>query len=473
VWIATVDNIDWPSTSALGNVARQKQEFIRILNQHQRNGLNAIVMQVRPAADAFYPSRLEPWSEWLTGQQGKPPSPYYDPLLFMIEEAHKRNMEIHAWINPYRAVFNTNKTKLAPTHISKIHPEWFFTYGDKRYFDPGNPEGQQHVLRVVKDLAERYSELDAIHMDDYFYPYKIPGKEFPDAASFAKYGRNLNKDDWRRSNCDSIVKHIAEVIKSVNPQMRFGISPFGVWRNNDKDPEGSNSRAGATNYDDLYANILLWLQKGWIDYVVPQLYWEMEHPKVAFEVLIDWWASHAYGRHLYIGQGVYKVNEKTAKGWKEKDQLPRQIRLLREYETVQGSVIFSSKSIERNPFNWCDSLQENYYRYPALLPALPWIDSVPPPKPSVNYSYGGKVQMVLLKKAEKSETIKSFVIYAFDKTKPMDAENPANIYKIIPAMSKETKVDLSALAEKRATHQFAVTAVDWVNNESELMPLKL
>ncbi len=472
VWIATVDNIDWPSRNAIGNTEKQKEEFINMLNKHQRNGMNAVVMQIRPATDAFYPSNLEPWSEWLTGRQGKPPYPYYDPLTFMIAETHKRNMEFHAWINPYRAVFNVNKTVVAPSHVTKIFPQWFLTYGDKKYFDPGNKEAQKHVLNVVRDLASRY-DLDAIHMDDYFYPYRIPGKEFPDANSFAKFGNGLDKETWRRSNCDSIVKNIAIAIKSINPRMKFGISPFGVWRNSDKDPEGSPSQAGQTNYDDLYADILLWLKKGWIDYCVPQLYWEIGHPKVDYNMLLEWWANHAYGKQMFIGHGIYRVSDKPGTAWKLTTQIPDQIKALREYETVQGSVYFSSKSFDRNPNGWNDSLRNNYYKYPALVPPMKWIDSIAPPKPIINYSYGTKVQTALLNKNEKSEPIKSFVIYAFDKTKAADKENPKNIFKIISAASKDTKIELTELIKLKLTHDIAVSAVDLNNNESEVTMMKL
>ena len=239
VWIATVENIDWPSKKTLSS-DEQKAEFIRILDMHKRNGMNAIVMQIRPVADAFYPSQLEPWSEYLTGQQGKPPAPYYDPLEFMISETHKRGMEFHAWLNPYRAVFSIAKSSVAPNHITKIHPEWFLDYGGKRYFDPGNKEAQKFVERVVQDIVKRY-DVDAIHFDDYFYPYRVPGVEFPDGKSFQKYGKGMTRDDWRRSNVDSIIVMLNTIIKKEKPFVQFGISPFGVWRNIDKDPEGSNT----------------------------------------------------------------------------------------------------------------------------------------------------------------------------------------------------------------------------------------
>ena len=369
VWIATVDNIDWPQKTS--TVYSQKTEFIRQLEQHKRNGMNAVIVQVRPSADAFYPSSLEPWSQWLTGVQGRSPSPYYDPLQFMIEETHKRGMEFHAWLNPYRANFNIASASIAPNHITRIHPDWFLTYGGKKYFDPSNPDGQKHVIAVVKDIVKRY-DVDAIHMDDYFYPYRIAGKEFPDAASYIRSGSKLSKDDWRRSNVDSIIKKINEVIKQEKPYCKFGISPFGVWRNKSVDPEGSNTKAGQTNYDDLYADILLWMQSGWVDYVAPQLYWEIGHKLADYQELVDWWSRHSYGCHIYIGHGIYRAFEKGA-AWKNPKELPNQIRMLREYPEVRGSIYFSSKSFDRNPNGWNDSLQNNYYKTPALIPEMNWL----------------------------------------------------------------------------------------------------
>ncbi|MFN8242481.1 MAG: family 10 glycosylhydrolase [Ferruginibacter sp.] len=362
VWIATVDNIDWPAKGNY-NTDSQKIEFTRILDLHQRNGINAIFMQVRPAADAFYPSPYEPWSEWLTGRQGTPPSPYYDPLAFMIEEVHKRGMEFHAWINPYRAVFNINGSPLSPSHITRIHPEWFLTYGDKRYFDPGNKEVQQYVVNVVKDIVSRYN-IDGVHMDDYFYPYRIPGKEFPDYGTYARYGNGMDKGDWRRSNTDSIIVMLSRAIKATKKDCLFGISPFGVWRNIDKDSlNGSRTTGAMTNYDDLYANILLWLKMNWIDYVAPQLYWEFGHRTAPYEILLDWWSKHTYGKDCYIGLGAYKGGSNSI--WRDKTMLPRQIEALRNTPHMKGMIFFSSKSLEKNLNGWSDSLRTNYFNTPV------------------------------------------------------------------------------------------------------------
>jgi uncharacterized lipoprotein YddW (UPF0748 family) len=466
VWVATVDNIDWPSEKYLSTDS-QKTEFIRLLDMHQRNGMNAIIVQIRPATDAFYPSQYEPWSEWLTGTQGKPPIPYYDPLEFMITETHKRGMEFHAWMNPYRAEFKIGESSISPTHITKLHPDWFLPYGSIKLFDPGNKEVQQFVTNVVKDVVKRY-DIDAIHFDDYFYPYRIAGKEFPDSVSFAKYGNGLNKEDWRRSNVDSIILMLSKAIKKENKFCKFGISPFGVWRNIDKDPEGSNTKAGQTNYDDLYADILLWLKNKWIDYAAPQLYWEFSQPKVPFATLIDWWANHTYGRQLYIGHGVYRAFESKSVAWKNPNELPDQIKKLREYPQVQGSIYFSSKTFNRNPNGWNDSLQNNYYKYPAIIPPMPWIDSVKPEAPifsnaEIVKQESSKIDLHFILK-NYSSRIKQYAIAIFSKNYEL-AHVP--LYKLLPA-SKDLffTVSIDSLPIQRNDFYVIIYAVSKTNNES-------
>jgi uncharacterized lipoprotein YddW (UPF0748 family) len=460
-WVATVDNIDWPSRKGLSTDS-QKVEYERLLDMHQRNGLNAVIVQIRPATDAMYPSQYEPWSEWLTGTQGKPPTPYYDPLQFMIEETHKRGLEFHAWCNPYRAEFSIHKSSIAPTHITRIHPEWFLTYGTTRYFDPGNKEAQEYVVRVIRDIVSRY-DIDAIHFDDYFYPYRVPGKEFPDDPSYAKYGNGMNRDDWRRSNVDSIILKLSKAIKEENKHCQFGISPFGVWRNKDKDPDGSDTRAGQTNYDDLYADILLWLKNGWIDYVAPQLYWEFSQPNAPYGVLLDWWNKHTYGKHCYIGLGIYRAGSNAA--WRDPSLLPKQIQALRDAENVQGEIYFSSKSFVKNPNGWNDSLQNNYNRTPALIPPMEWIDSTKPAKPIVRLvfssHYANSIQFNL-SLPDSAANIKAFVVYTY----PQDSsyETNAKIYKIIPA-GREAIINLPYF--EMLNKKIVITAVGRNNNESD------
>jgi uncharacterized lipoprotein YddW (UPF0748 family) len=459
VWIATVSNIDWPKTRT-NDPEKQKADFIRLADLHKRNGMNVLVVQIRPAADAFYPSSLEPWSEFLTGKQGEAPNPYYDPVQFMIEETHKRGMEFHAWLNPYRAVFNINGSSIAPDHITRKHPEWFLTYGDKKYFDPGNKQAQAFVSDVVRDIVKRYS-VDAIHMDDYFYPYRIAGKEFPDEISYKNSGSALPKDDWRRSNCDSIITAIHRVLRSERPECRFGISPFSVWRNRSQHPDGSDSKAGVTNYDDLYADILLWLKKGWIDYVTPQLYLEIGHDKIAYEKLLDWWGKHSYGKHVYIGHGIYRAGENNSIKWKNPNELPNQIKLLRDNPNIQGSIYFSSKSFEKNYNGWNDSLQNNYYKEPALIPATPWLSKGKPASPQAGIAAANNKQATLeiIHDAKKHANIKYYVVY-----KQADVNKSKTIAAILPAQTNLRWTD--TLDEKDRTVRYWITAVNQTNEES-------
>ncbi|MFL9482046.1 glycoside hydrolase family 10 protein [Chitinophagaceae bacterium LWZ2-11] len=461
VWVASVVNIDWPSRKGL-SVEAQKAEFIKLLDMHQSNGMNAIVMQIRPAGDAFFPSQYEPWSEYLMGRQGEAPVPFYDPLAFMIEETHKRGMEFHAWLNPYRAVFNINTSSVAPNHVSKIHPDWFLVYGSTKYFNPGLKEVRDHVSAIVKDLVTRY-DLDGIHMDDYFYPYRIAGKEFPDQRTYERSGSKLSKDDWRRANCDSIIKQVYDVIRSTNPHVKFGISPFGVWRNKSQDPNGSDTRGGQTNYDDLYADVLLWLQKGWIDYVVPQLYWEHGHKLCDYNVLLDWWNKHAYGRQLYIGHALERAGTNAA--WRNKNELPNQIKDLREYPTTQGSVFFSSKNFENNPNGWNDSLRRNYYALPALIPPMAWIDSTKPDAPAVIKTADNTFTAT----AGTNKKIKSFAIFAL----PPFVDEKFEYMRLVQIIqSKDKTVFTRTKALVPDDNKIYIASVDLNNNISELVELK-
>lgn len=470
VWVATVENIDWPSRKGL-SVEQQKAEFIHLLEEHQRNGMNAIVMQVRPAADAFYPSPYEPWSEYITGKQGVAPTPFYDPLAFMIEETHKRGMEFHAWLNPYRAVFNIRTSSVSPTHITKQHPEWFINYGTTKYFNPGLPQVREFVVKVVKDIVTRY-DVDGIHMDDYFYPYRITGREFPDQKAYLKYGNGLKKDDWRRSNCDSLVKQVYMAIHAIKPTVKFGISPFGVWRNKADDPDGSNTRAGTSCYGDLYANVLLWLQNGWIDYVAPQLYWEKGHRLCDYDTLLDWWAEHAYDRHLYIGHGIYRANEilhtrsftGIAPAWRNKNELPNEIRDLREYEAVQGSVYFSSVDLLKNPNGWQDSLRRNYYALPAIVPPMPWIDSIPPAKPLIEKTKANTYSITY----KGQEKIKGFAVFAIAPGLEIKAEY-ATLVQIIKATDKAEFI--RSVSYIPADNKVFIAAIDLNNNTSQWTPV--
>ncbi|HWB24925.1 MAG TPA: family 10 glycosylhydrolase [Chitinophagaceae bacterium] len=468
-WIATVVNIDWPSSKGL-STDEQKQEFIDILDSLQRDGINAVVVQVRPAADAFYPSQYEPWSEYLSGVQGKAPDPYYDPLQFMIDEAHKRGMEFHAWINPYRAVFNTRTSSVSPTHITRRHPEWFVNYGTGKYFNPGLPVVMDYVTDVVRDIITRY-DIDGLHLDDYFYPYRIGNREFPDEKTYLKYGKGMTRDEWRRSNCDSIIKRIHDVVLDVKPGIKFGISPFGVWRNKSVDPMGSDTRAGVSNYDDLYADILLWLKKGWIDYVAPQLYWPIGHPLCDFETLVKWWSDHTYGKQLLIGHGISNAIETRQTAWRNPAELPDEINILRSYANVQGSIYFSAKDVLLNPNGWADSLHYDYYKYPALIPPAPWIDTTAPPSPQLLQVVPGKtVQSAIVVSGSEvnktEEVVKNYVLYISTTRQGLGAHPTMIVAADRLNHNFRFIVPPNLLPAGNASCFMAVSCVDRENNES-------
>ena len=467
VWIATVSNIDWPSSKYL-TTEQQKQEFINILSQQRKIGMNAVIVQIRPSADAFYASQYEPWSEYLTGRQGVAPSPYYDPLQFMIEETHKRGMEFHAWINPYRAVMGPSSS-IASNHITKQHPEWFVKYGDKKYFNPGIPEVMQYLDNVVIDILKRY-DVDAIHMDDYFYPYKIPGVEFPDNKTYLKYGQGLSKAEWRRSNCDSIVKMVHDAVLVYKPFVKFGISPFGVWRNSSVDAHGSDTKAGQTCYDDLYADVLLWLKEGWIDYVAPQLYWEIGHKLCDYETLLNWWSENSYGKQLYIGHGIYRAIERPTPAWRDPNELPNEIKLLRNDANVNGSVFYSSKYLLYDPNGWIDSLRFNYYRTPALIAPMNWIDTTAPQHPHITkIDIGNNNEQFTISgdgiNKTETETIRNFVVY-MSQTIAGLTEHPAIIIPADAKLKFDFLFQTSLIPKEWNNCYIATTSIDRENNES-------
>lgn len=406
VWIATVANIDWPSKAGL-SVEKQKEELIAHLDQHKRNGMNTIIFQIRPATDAFYSSPYEPWSQWLTGEQGKAPDPIYDPLKFAVEECHKRGMELHAWMNPYRAVFSYEKTLTDPNHITNTKPELFLSYGKHKYFNPGLPETRNYVSKIVGDVVRRY-DIDAIHFDDYFYPYKIAKKVFPDTACFQKYGGEFYPDridDWRRDNVNKVIKQINDTIKSIKPWMPLGISPFGVWRNKNVDKTGSRTKAGQTNYDDLYADILLWLKNDWIDYVAPQIYWHIGKKIANYRVIAKWWNRNSYGKPCYIGQGVYRMNSKSSvKSWHSAHEIVRQIKMNRRLRHVDGSMFFSAKNFMQNKLGVNDLLVKEVYTQPALCPENILFNGKVLDQPKVKIT-DGKLQW------KEQEGAKSYVVY--------------------------------------------------------------
>jgi len=362
VWVATTSNLDWPAKPNLP-IETQKQGFLAILDQLQKMHMNAIVVQIKPGADAFYPSHYWPWSQYLTGTQGRDPG--YDPLAFMLTETHKRHIEFHAWLNPYRVSTQDHLDRLAANNPARLHPDWVVSYGGQLYFDPGIPDARNFLVSSISEVVHNYN-IDAIHFDDYFYPY--PTKEdFPDNASYQKYGgaQFAQKADWRRDNVDQLIRDVSQVIKQSKPNVQFGVSPFGVWRNKSVDPTGSDTRAGPTDYDFLYADIRTWIRRGWLDYVAPQIYWNIGFAAAAYDKLVPWWAKEVAGTNvrLYIGQAVYKIG--TDPLWSNPEEMPNQLKLNRQFNAVRGSIFFSMKDLSANRLGFTDRLIKDIYKCSA------------------------------------------------------------------------------------------------------------
>jgi len=366
-WVATVVNIDWPKN---GNdaIKKQKSDFLEILDFYQNLNFNAAIVQVRTAGDAFYESKFAPWSRFLTGEEGKAPNLEESLLEWMINETHKRGMEFHAWLNPYRATFDLKTEILSPEHDFNTYPEWMLKYGKKYYYDPGLPEVQKKMVSIIDEVVTNF-DVDAIHFDDYFYPYTIKDEVFKDSISFYNCGLpDQNLEDWRRSNIDSLVKKSYKIIKERKPWVQFGVSPFGVWKNKSTDPRGSDTKAGQTTYENLYADPLLWMEKGWLDYLIPQVYWSMELPVASHRKIVDWWSRNSQNTNLYIGNGPYKIRTNSDKAWDKKRELPNQISYAREKNTIFGNAFFSAKSLMKNNQDVVKHLKRRYYNHVALTP---------------------------------------------------------------------------------------------------------
>jgi uncharacterized lipoprotein YddW (UPF0748 family) len=454
-WIATVANIDWPSKPGLAAV-EQQQQFVRQLDMLQSVGCNAVIVQVRPVSDALYPSKKEPWCHYLTGRQGEPPFPYYDPLAFMIEEAHKRNMEFHAWFNPFRALMDSKKNPNPKDHITHTRKDWIIHYGGKSYVDPGIPEAREYVIDVINDVVKRY-DVDAVHLDDYFYPYRVPGQQFGDGKSYARYGHGTDKEDWRRENVNRFITLLNTTIKNEKPWMKLGISPFGVWRNKSKDPEGSDTRGGQTTYDDLYADVLMWLQKGWVDYMMPQLYWEHNHKAAPFSVLQPWWYEHCYKRHVYYGLGLYRMTTAKSGPWATTDELMWQLRDIQSRCPNSGYSFYSASCFDKIKLSVKDSLRNGPAKYPALIPAMPWIDNVAPAAPVVKQT-GNLLEWSV--RNPDGEPLK-YVVYRFAPGEAVNVDRNDRIVSIQQGNSYKLPEG------KQRTGTWIVTALDRLWNESE------
>ncbi|WP_168928785.1 family 10 glycosylhydrolase [Paenibacillus dokdonensis] len=472
-WISTVENIDWPTKNVF-DPEQQRQDFVKLLDQLKQTGINAVFVQIRPTSDSFFPSEYFPWSHWLTGEQGKAPSDGYDPLKFMIDEAHKRNLEFHGWINPYRISMHDQPELLSTNHPARLHPDWVVKNGGKLYFNPAIPEAQNYIINGVKEIVQKY-DVDGIHMDDYFYPY--PGNEpFDDTKEYNAYkssGGTMTLDNWRRDNVNTIVKGLNTAIKQIKPYVKFGISPFGIWRNKGTDPTGSDTN-GQQNYDGLYADTRTWMKEGWVDYLAPQIYWHFGYSAAAYEKLIDWWTKEIHGindnsgKHnvqLYIGQAAYRVGEDN---WKNPDQLPAQLRFNNDHgEDVAGNIMFSTSDLLANPLGVRDVITSMYSR-PALIPVMSWLPDETPDAPKLTGAEGssGSIQL-----SWKDNGDKESAYYAVYRVQGSSVIDPTNTSQLIATVRRAEGVmqvykDLSAAAGREYT--YAVSGVSRLHHESGL-----
>lgn len=447
-----------------------KQTLIDQLNSLQGAGINAIIFQVRPEADALYASQLEPWSRFLTGVQGQAPSPYWDPMQFMIDECHKRGMEFHAWINPYR-VKTSLKSELSANHLYNIHPEWFVTYNNQLFFDPALPESRRHICMVVADIVSRY-DVDAIHMDDYFYPYPAKGMDFPDDASFARYGGGFtNRADWRRSNVNILIQKIHETIRGLKPWVKFGISPFGIYRNEKNDPLGSKTN-GLQNYDDLYADVLLWARNGWVDYNIPQIYWQIGHPAADYETLVKWWAKNTENRPLFIGQSVMNTIQNADPKNPSMNQLPRKMALERAYQTIGGSCQWPASAVVENAGKYRDALVQEYHKYPVLVPVFDFMDDKAPGKvrkvKKVWTEDGYMLFWTPPKAKDEMDRAVQYVVYRFGDKEKVNIDDASHIVAV-------TRNNFYKLPYKdgKNKYRYVVTALDRLHNESKSVSKKV
>jgi len=428
--------------------------------------MNAMVVQVRPSGDAFYKSRFAPWSEFISGTQGLAPRPYYDPLEFMIEKCHERNMEFHAWMNPFRAISHKRFSSVCAQNIVNKHPEWTFQYGERVYLNPGIPAVRDYLLRVVMEVVRNY-DVDGIHFDDYFYPYPQNGQALPDRGTYEVYGKNFASiDSWRRNNIDLFISALSDSIKSAKPYVKFGVSPVGIWRNRRQDSRGTAVRSNFTSYDMLHADVRTWLEKGWVDYVAPQVYFNIAHPTADYAKLVPWWAENSFGRHVYVGQALFKSKTGESRPWRDPAQLPRQLRFNLSFPQIKGSIFFSANSFDTNPMGIEEVLRKDRYKFPALIPQMKWKDSIPPQAPRelrVKKIETGAAFLYWKAPlpASDGQRAKYYVIYRFPKASKIDIQDPSYILNVSRFL---TYTDHSRRADQDYT--YVVTAVDRMHNES-------
>ncbi len=442
VWVATAWNRDWPSKPGLP-VEQQKAEFIQILDQLQAMNFNAIVLQVRPEGDAIYPSQLEPWSHWLTGIQGLAPWPFYDPLAFAIEESHKRNIELHAWVNPFRAKTTLTGSQTVSPHIAITNPEYVYQYGNGLWMDPGAAVIQQRTYDVILDVVRRY-DVDGIQIDDYFYPYPIAGQSFSDSKTYAAYqagGGKMSRGDWRRENINQMIQRLAAGIRAEKRHVKFGISPFGIFRPGE--PAGIR---GLDTYEELYTDSKKWLVEGWVDYFAPQLYWRIDPPAQSYPVLLKWWLEQNPKRkHIYVGNNLSLLDGKS---WKL-EEITKQVEISRGYKNQLslGNIFYSIKAFKDNREGVYENFKNSNYATPALVPTMPELDAAPPAPPTGVAVKNGQISW----KPAAGGDIRSWTLYKQD-------GDSWKLLRVLPVATTSVSVESGT---------YALSAADRMANESE------
>ena len=470
-WLHVIGQSQWQNKTTA-----QAQEYIRQqFDKLQAAGCNAVIFQVRPTADAMYISDLEPWTCWLTGKRGKAPSPLWDPMAFAIEEAHRRGMEFHAWLNPYRVTSNA-KEVLPASHAANREPHRFLKFNGQTFFDPAYQENRDFICMIVEDIVKRY-DVDGIHIDDYFYPYPANGKKFQnDDASYRKFGNGMNRNDWRRHNVDLLIEQLHRTIRREKPWVRFGVSPFGIWRNKSSDPRGSES-SGLQNYDDLYADVLLWAKKGWIDYLAPQLYWSLDMKAAPSRKLARWWNDHAGDVDIYIGQDTRCTMNSADPGNNDSNELDTKVRLSRALEHVKGNIWWHGYWVTDNYKGVADSLALKYQSTIALPPAYGDEDTRPAPVSNLRIERdGGKTWLAWRaptggKRQAATDAVR-FVVYEF-----FPGEDSSNLEdsQTIIALTPFQRVLVADNSDPDTTRglTFVVTSLDRMNRESNPVKLNL
>lgn len=434
-----------------------KSKLVSELNLMEKAGINAVFFQIRPAADAWYKSKFEPWSRYITGVQGKDPG--WDPTEFMIEECHNRGIEFHAWINPYRVKTSVN-TVLSSNHYYNRHPELFFEYGGQTFFDPSRQESRDFICNVIGDIVSRY-DVDAVHMDDYFYPYPKAGEEIPDEVAFRGNSRGFSDiGDWRRDNVNKLIRKIHETLQNVAPWVQFGISPFGIYRNKSSDPNGSNTN-GLQNYDQLYADVLFWAEKGWIDYVVPQIYWEIGHPAADYAELLKWWGENVEGCRLYIGQDILKTAAPNCLGSQQRAKFD----LMRANPCIDGYSLYPVKQLVANPRKYTDNLKAEYNIKPALPHVIDRFKGKGPHKVRKVSVVGTEDGKILFWTPYKEKNIidraVKYCIYRFERRKDINLDDTS----ALQAITVDNYIELPDYGNCLKFY-YVITAVDRFNNES-------